>query len=152
MYLISLTYIHNVYVFSSWCYVKVQTNMPVRAVIDIFQMMMMMMREHTWSWASEPAGCIVYPRAVNHLPWGSTALLTPPSAVICDSSQQNWLSGPGYYITHHVLIADYIQIDTDKWQCSVWTPQLLTSTPLFTLLTPVCVKLQHEFLQFQKKV
>lgn len=62
----------------------------MRAVTDIFQMMMMM-REHTYSWASEPAVCTVLPRAIKQLPRGRTALLTPPSAVTCGSSHLNWL-------------------------------------------------------------
>uniref|UniRef100_A0A671U2A6 Lysosomal dipeptide transporter MFSD1 n=1 Tax=Sparus aurata TaxID=8175 RepID=A0A671U2A6_SPAAU len=66
-----------------------QSQTPERSHFRRRMMMIMMKKEHTWSWASEPAGCTVHLRAVNQLPWGGTVLLTPPSAVICGSSHQN---------------------------------------------------------------
>lgn len=99
--------------------------------------MIMMKKEHTWSWASEPAGCTVHLRAVNQLPWGGTVLLTPPSAVICGSSHQNWLSGPAIDMTNPVLIPYYVPFwppDTSQ----TWRTDFISSS-IHSLLAPVCV-------------
>ena len=99
-------------------------------------MMIMMKKEHTWSWASEPADCTVHLRAVNQLPWGGTALLTPPSAVICGSSHQNWLSGPTIDITNPMLIAYYVPFWTHDMS-QTWHTDFISSN-IHSLLAPVC--------------
>jgi len=134
----------------------IQTNWStlVCAVTDIFQMMMMMMMmgEHTWSWASEPARCFVHPRAFSLLPWGGTAVLTPPSDVICDSLHQNWLSGNGCCI----LIADTIRIRTlanDKTQFGLHCFSLTLFLSVFThhwLL--VCQSVACSFSTYRRKL
>lgn len=98
--------------------------------------MIMMKKEHTWSWASEPAGCTVHLRAVNQLPWGGTALLTPPSAVICGSSHQNWLSGPTIDMTNPMLIAYYVPFWTHDMS-QTWHTDFISSN-IHSLLAPVC--------------
>lgn len=116
----------------------------------------MMMSEHTWSWASEPAGCTVHPRALSLLPWGGTAVLTPPSDVICGSSPESWLSGNGCCITlcRYPMppLSGHWRMTKPSSDSTVFWQIFLFSACAPSSFTPGVTSCSRKFLQFQREV